>query len=652
MAKKKQTKKKPIQKKAPAAEIAEEPKDFLDMIAPGVVRFNTDYYICGNTYRTVFALRGYPPNTDEVALLRHLGDKTGVTLMGYIRKVPAVEEDKIISNATNKNRMNQGANNMRQSVTAEANLQNVAQMVNNMERTREPLEHCAVFFELSAQDPESLRRLQNELMAELVRSKLSADRVLLRQKEGFKAVNPAGENVFGSQYERVLPASSVANLFPFNYSGKTDPHGFYIGKDRYGSNIIVDLDRRAEDKTNASILILGNSGEGKSFLLKLLLINCLEAGKTVICLDPEHELEDLAANLNGCFIDLMDGKYRINPLEPKLWDVDGEELGDPIEAQRSGFDGERSRSGMSEFSPLGGNEGYGACGDDEAPAAFSKQTRLSQHISFLKDFFRAYKDFSDKHIDVIELMLERLYRECGMTDETDFSVLGSEDYPILSDLYAVIERAYQQYEKEEHPLYPKELLQEVLLGLRSMCVGAESKFFNGHTNITSDRFLVFGVKKLLGGNTRVKDAILFNVLSYLSDKLLTEGNTVATLDELYIWLSSRMTIEYIRNTLKRVRKKESALIMASQNLEDFNVDGIRELTRPLFAIPTHQYIFHCGAVDKEFYMNNLQLAPSEYEHIRYPQNGVCIYKCGAERFLLEVKAPPHKQALYGKAGGR
>ena len=84
-----------------------------------------------------------------------------------------------------------------------------------------------------------------------------------------------------------------------------------------------------------------------------------------------------------------------------------------------------------------------------------------------------------------------------------------------------------------------------------MCIGAESKFFNGHTNITSDRFLVFGVKHLVNGNVRVKDALLFNVLSYLSDKLLTEGNTVATLDELYIWLSSRMTIEYIRNMLKR-----------------------------------------------------------------------------------------------------
>lgn len=592
------------------------PKDFLDVIAPGAVKFNTDHYILGNSYRTAIALRGYPTSTEELALLRHLGDKSGVTLSVYARQVTPAEERKIIHDAANKNRMSRASTtDLKATVTAEANLQDVTTLITAMHRNREPLMHCAVFIELSARDMEGLRTLQNEVMAELVRSKLSADRILLRQQEGFRAVNPAGWNCFGSQYERVLPASSVANLFPFNYSGKTDPHGFYIGKDRYGSNVIVDLDRRAEDKTNGSVLILGNSGEGKSFLLKLLLENLLESGKTAICLDPEHELMDLCQNLGGCFIDLMSGKYIINPLEPKLWDLDGEE-------------------------------------DDDAPEAFRKHSRLSQHISFLKDFFRAYKDFSQWHIDTIELMLERLYRKRGLDDGTDFSKLGPTDYPILSDLYAVIEDAYRNYDAEPSPLYTRDRLQDVLLGLHSMCVGAESCFFNGHTNITSDRFLVFGVKGLLQGNTNVKDALLFNVLSYLSDRLLTEGNTVAALDELYIWLSSRMTIEYIRNTLKRVRKKESSLIMASQNLEDFNVDGIRELTRPLFAIPTHQFIFHCGAVDKQFYMQNLQLEESEYELIRFPQNGVCLYKCGVERFLLEVHAPEYKRALFGTAGGR
>ena len=40
----------------------------------------------------------------------------------------------------------------------------------------------------------------------------------------------------------------------------------------------------------------------------------------------------------------------------------------------------------------------------------------------------------------------------------------------------------------------EQTLQEVCLGLHSMCVGAESKYFNGHTNITDDTFLCFGVK--------------------------------------------------------------------------------------------------------------------------------------------------------------
>ena len=609
---------KKIQKKKPAPKPAAvpRPKDFLDMVAPSAVKFNTDCSIIGGAYHAFLSLRGYAASTEELALLSRLGAKDGVNLSLYARQVTAAEEKQIIQNASNKNRLTRSnTNDLQQSVAAESDLQDVAALVTQMHRSREPLIHCAVFIDISAPDMAKLSTLKDFVTAELARSKITPDPLLLRQREGFQAANPAGFNAFGPQFERVLPAGSVANLYFFNYSGKTDPLGFYVGRDRYGSNVIVDLDRRAEDKTTASVLILGNSGQGKSYLLKLLLCNILESGKSALCLDPEHELIDLCANLGGCFADLMSGQYIINPLEPKLWDTEGED-------------------------------------DPEAPSAFRQKTRLSQHVSFLKDFFRAYKDFSDRHIDTIELMLERMYKKWGLNNHTDFQSMRPSDFPILSDLYDVIEDAYQHYDREENPLYPRELLQEVLLGLHSMCRGAESKFFNGHTNITSSRFLVFGVKGLLQASRNVKDAMLFNVLSYLSDKLLTEGNTVATLDELYIWLSNVTTIEYIRNTLKRVRKKESALILASQNLEDFDVDGIRELTRPLFAIPTHQFLFNAGSVDKRFYMDNLQLEESEFELIRYPQRGVCLYKCGNERYLLEVHAPPHKAELFGKAGGR
>ena len=603
---------------------AEEPyiKDFLDMVAPSVIDFKVDHYLCGNTCRCVWALREYPTCTDEQAILRHLGEMDGVTIRIYTRQVTPSEERRIIHNAANKHRMSRSSTeDLQQTVTAEANLQDVVTLVSTMHRNREPLLHCAVFLELTASSYDALKLLQTDVLTELVRSKLNVDRLMLRQQEGFVSVMPAGRNAFGAQFERVLPASSVANLYPFNYSGKTDPHGFYIGKDKYGANILVDFDKRDDDKTSANILILGNSGQGKSYLLKLLLLNFLEAGKSVISLDVEHEQKDMCETVGGCFMDLMGGVYRINPLEPKCWD-DG--------------------SGPE---------------DRDAPEAFRKSTRLSQHISFLKDFFRAYKDFSDRHIDAIEIMVGKLYAKWGISDSTNFAGLKPQDYPILSDLYKLIEQEYREYDGNCHQLYTAELLQEILLGLHSMCQGAEAQFFNGHTNVTSSRFIVFGVKGLLQASKNVRGAMLFNILSYMSDRLLTIGNTTAALDELYVWLSDNESvgttiIEYIRNTLKRVRKKESNLIMASQNLEDFDREGIRELTKPLFAIPPHQFIFNCGSIDKRFYMDLLQLEEAEYNLIRFPQRGVCLFKCGNERYLLEVHAPAYKEALFGTAGGR
>ena len=345
-------------------------KGFLDMIAPSVIQFNTDHYICGNTYRSVWALREYPTATDEQAILRHLGEKDGVTLRIYTRQVTPAEEKKIISNAANKNRMKQGnTENLQKTVTAASNLQDVTTIIATMHRNREPLLHTAVFIELSAPDMDKLKLLQTEVLTELIRSKLNVDKLLLRQKQGFLCVHPVGRNVFREQFERALPASSVANLFPFNYSGKTDKNGFYIGRDKFGSNVIVDFNQRADDKTNANILILGNSGQGKSYLLKLILTILRESGMKVICLDPEHEYIDLTNNLGGCFVDLMSGEFIINVLEPKTWDENG--------------------------SPE----------DMDAPMAFQCSSKLSQHISFLKDFFRTYKNFTDSQIDTIEIML-------------------------------------------------------------------------------------------------------------------------------------------------------------------------------------------------------------------------------------------------------
>ena len=100
--------------------------------------------------------------------------------------------------------------------------------------------------------------------------------------------------------------------------------------------------------------------------MKLLLCNMRESGMDIVCLDPELEYKDLAVNMDGCYIDLMEGEYIINVLEPKRWEEDSGSV-------------------------------------------------LPRHISFLRDFFRAYKDFTSAEIDVLEIFLEKLYESKGIS---------------------------------------------------------------------------------------------------------------------------------------------------------------------------------------------------------------------------------------------
>ena len=594
-----------------------EAKTYFDMVTPGVIKFYPDYYICGNFYKSCWAVTEYPPTTDEFAILGHLADCNGVTLHIFDRLVDSTEQRKIVQQAMRKNHMMTTVNDVNESIKAQDNINDVVELISELRRNKEPLLHCAVFIELRAATHDKLKELQSDIQMELTRAKISVDRLLLRQKEGFLSSLPSGSNCFGTQYERVLPASSVANLYPLSYSGKADEHGFYLGRDKYGTNILVDFDKRTADKTNSNVLILGNSGQGKSYLLKLLLCNLRESGKSIICLDPEHEYEDLCNNLGGTYIDMMSGEYMINPLEPKAWS-----------------DGERSGEDM------------------DMPETFRKVSKLSQHISYLKDFFRSYKDFTDAEIDTIEIMLMKLYGRFGITDTTDLDTLKAEDYPVMSDLYDLTEKEFMAFDSHIKHLYTEEMLQNVCLGLHSMCKGAEAKYFSGHTNIKDSEFICFGVKGLMDTNKHLKNTLLFNILSYMSEQLLGKGNTVAAIDELYLFLTNLTAIEYIRNGMKRVRKKESSFILASQNIEDFLLPEIKEFTKPMFSIPTHHFLFNPGSISEASFIEALQLEPSEFELIKYPEQGLCFYKCGNERYLLQVIAPKHKAALFGNAGGR
>lgn len=612
---------KPKKKIEPTEEEKEklELKSFFETTAPSVISFSQEHYIFGNTYRCVWAIRDYPSETKSNAILRDLGEEDGITLHIYVRPVADSDEGKIFTQAERRNRHNANTTrNVKEASDSNNNIIDMYELMDSMRKTKEPLVYCSVFIELTANSKNGLEKLKAEVASNLRRNKILYDMLVFQQQEGYISVQLSGKNQFSKQFERILPASSVANFFPFSYSGKTDPHGFHIGRDVHGSNVVVDFDRRSSDKTNGHVLILGNPGEGKSHLLKGILICFRQAQKKVYSLDPENEYEDITVNLGGDNLNMMSGDYIINVLEPKRWN--------------SGSDD---------------NE------DIDTPATFKKKTLLSQHIAFLRDFFSVYKDFTTPQLDTLEILIEELYKQFHISDQSDFSKLQPEDYPILSDLYKLANEKLNSYDDEKiPPVYTKDILREIILSIRSISIGSESVFFNGATNIKNSDHINFAVKDMLSTNEKLMNAMYFNIFAFMSHKFLTEGQAVICCEELHELIKNKIVLNYIRSFVKRGRKKDSNVILSTQNIDDFFLPDIIEYTKPLLSIPTHQFLFFPGTCDEQEYCRIMSETPSEFSVHNKPHRGHCLYRCGNERFYLRVIIPEYKVKLYGSAGGR
>lgn len=132
-------------------------KSYKDLIAPSVVSFRRSpgYYILGNTYRCVWAIRSYAETVEkdspEIALLRELGESDGITLHIYTRHMPTVERDEIFHRAQNRTNMQKRSSyKLHEQIEADEQLTTLSRMIRETQRTKETFVYCAVFIELIA----------------------------------------------------------------------------------------------------------------------------------------------------------------------------------------------------------------------------------------------------------------------------------------------------------------------------------------------------------------------------------------------------------------------------------------------------------------------------------------------------------------------
>ncbi len=102
---------------------------------------------------------------------------------------------------------------------------------------------------------------------------------------------------------RNMSADSLGSFFPFVRREYLDPQGWHFGVHR-GNGLLVCLNPFESGQSNASQLIIGTPGGGKSVYLKQMIETVVAQGHRVFIVDPEREYLRLAVDLHAPYVEL------------------------------------------------------------------------------------------------------------------------------------------------------------------------------------------------------------------------------------------------------------------------------------------------------------------------------------------------------------
>ena len=474
----------------------------------------------------------------------------------------------------------------------EREIQEASDIINRMIQNNEVVSYLTIYILVSAEEEEELKLRCKEVETEVQRQKLKI-RTLTNflQMEGFKAIAPffTIQTELSKNFKRNILTSTFTGGFLFNTETFIDQNGYYWGISQNGGIIIFNIWNRDLGRGNSNMFVVGSSGSGKSMAVKHMIINELPTTKLLI-IDAEDEYSYLCNNLKGNVIacDGTNGGGVLNPLQVRI-----------------NRDEENSKNA------------------------------LSLHFQFLQTFFQIlYPSLTEIEFSKLDLVLEELYKKFNITKDTDISKLKNTDFPILEDLYFLLEK--------KNKLNKSDVYEKLLALFRTICIGQASSIWNGYTNIEIDtKISVFNTSTMQKFQIQYKRAQYYNILSYTWDILSKDPNekTMLIADECHILVDPNIpqTLEYVRYISKLARKHNSSICVITQSIEDFLDEKIRLYGQSLLANSTYKLFFKCDGKDLQDIVTTFNLTEQEEKMIFNANVGECVFMAGVRKMYVIFK---------------
>lgn len=513
--------------------------DFMDLLAPLKISEMPNYLKVDNKEIQLVSIKNYPLFIEGGFLDRIINlpnVKASVTIKD------SIEQSKLLSILNSSFKAVLADYNSSKNISDVNEMQNLMNnyklLIEQISSNDEKIKEVSIILAISGNKKEREEILkQIKTNAELYQVKV--DIPTIRQMSAWQAFELTDKGF--PDYAMYLPTQTLASAFFFTENYHNDSTGWLLGEDcNYGLPTFFDQFTLTKSRTGHNMSVIGTTGSGKSYLLKLLITNEFARGTKLFLFDIENELEKLTNRCGGEYIDLS-SKSLINPLQIRYVSTD----------------------------------------DDEETSI------LGKHLGFLENFFStAFENISEKELVVLLDIVEKFYNTRGITKKTtleEFENMTAKDYPIFSDLYAYLLEEQKKTKTKEL----EKILVNIEVLLKRMVTGQDGNLYNGITTIDlSNNLVVFNLQELLfNSSRRLINTQMINLLTYLSneivdnkkknDKKNKKQNMLIVVDEFHYFIDedNPTLLKYFGQMARRLRKYNAGIIVATQQPSDLTTSA-------------------------------------------------------------------------------
>lgn len=395
----------------------------------------------------------------------------------------------------------------------------------------------SLYITLSSPSPEDLNEATKKLMTTLSSLLLVAKTATLQMEDGFKTTIPMGQDKLF--LTRNMDTTSLASTFPFTSATLTQDRGVMYGINQQNNSLII-FDRYSLE--NANEVILGKSGAGKSYLIKLEILRQFMFGSEVIIVDPEGEYKSLAQSMGGEYLSFTPSSpVKINPFDLSgLYEEGENELGLKI---------------------------------------------LSLHglLRIVMGELNAAQDAT------LDRALVETYRQKGITPDPQTQ---TKEPPLMEDLYKTLIGM-------EDPI-----ARELAFRLEKFIKGSLSGIFNQQSNFDIKNSLtIFSIREM---EEELRPIAMHIILDYVWTKVRKElKKRLLVLDEAWYMMKYPDSASFVYGIAKRARKYYLGLTTLTQDVEDFlSTDyGKAVLSNSSIQLLLKQGATEVDLISKTFYLS-------------------------------------------------